>query len=47
MQLVVLLLIIPVHFIRDLKGRRMRIAQIDICVLWYFLLKAVSLDVPS
>ena len=32
---------------RDLEGRRMRIAQIYVCVLLYFLLKAAAFDVPS
>ena len=32
---------------RDLEGRRMRIVQIYVCVLVYFLLKASAFDVPS
>ena len=32
---------------RDLEGRKMRIAQIYVCVISYFLLKAVAFDVPS
>ena len=32
---------------KDLKGRRMRIAQIYACVQLYFLLKAAAFDVPS
>ena len=31
----------------DLEERRMRIAEIYACVLLYFLLKAVALDVSS
>ena len=37
-----------IHDTRDLEGRRMRIAQIYVCVLLYFLLKAAAFDVhPS
>ena len=32
---------------RDLEGRKMGIAQIYACFLWYFLLKAAVFDVPS
>ena len=31
---------------KDLEERRMRIAQVYTCVLWYFLLKAAAFDVP-
>ena len=30
---------------RDLEGRRMRIAQIYVCILLYFLLKSTASDV--
>ena len=32
---------------RDLEGRRMRIPQIYVCNLLYFLLKAAAFDVSS
>ena len=32
---------------KNLEERRMRITQIYVCVLLYFLLKAATFDVPS
>ena len=40
-------LTLEVSIIRDLEGRRVRKAQIYVCVLLYFLLKVAAFDVPS
>ena len=40
--------IVPICIVtRDLEGRNMRIVQIYVCVLLYFLLKVAAIDVPS
>ena len=51
-SLVILFLIFRTHLwllasTGDLEGRRMRIAQIYVCLLFYFLLKVANFDAPS